>query len=260
VRKHLSDLKGGGLAGAAAGAGQAVTLVLSDVVGDPVEVIASGPTVPDPSTYADALAVFEGRGADVAAVRAHLAKGVAGELPETPKSWEELVSQTIAVVGSGRTAAEAAAGEARRLGLDVRVVGIDITGSAAAAAARLVGEGRHLPSGGMAVFAGETTVEVLGAGRGGRNQELALAAALLLDGEPAVVVASLGTDGVDGPTDAAGGVADGTTVERGRRIGLNAAAALVANDSNTFLAAVGDLLITGPTGTNVGDLMVAFRS
>ena len=111
----------------------------------------------------------------------------------------------------------------------------------------------------MRVFAGESTVEVKGGGIGGRNQEVALAAALLIDGEDDLVVASLGTDGVDGPTGAAGGVADGATVSRGRRLGLSAPDHLVRNDSHSYLLATGDLLVTGPTGTNVGDLMVVWN-
>ena len=258
VRKHLSAMKGGWLGAAASGAGSAITLVLSDVVGDPIEVIASGPTVADPSTYLDALAVVEGRGVSVPAVMAHLAEGAAGRHPETPSSDSEVVRQVIEVVGSGATAARAAVASAEDQGIVAELVGTDLTGTATQVAARLVEEARS--GSGMRVFAGESTVEVKGRGIGGRNQEVALAAALLIEGEDDLIVASLGTDGVDGPTGAAGGVADGATVTRGRRLGLSAPDHLVRNDSNPYLLATGDLLVTGPTGTNVGDLMVVWNA
>jgi glycerate 2-kinase len=259
VRKHLSALKGGRLGAAASGAGASITLILSDVVGDPTDVIASGPTVPDPSTYLDALAVVEGRGVSVPAVMAHLVEGAAGRRPETPVGEDEVVRQVIEIVGSGATAARAAVASARSHGIEAGLAGTDLTGSATQVAARLVEDGRALRRNGMRVFAGESTVDVRGEGRGGRNQEVALAAALLLDGDDDLAVASLGTDGVDGPTAAAGGIADGGTVSRGRRLGLSAPDHLLRNDSYPYLLATGDLLVTGPTGTNVGDLMVVWR-
>ena len=260
VRKHLSAIKGGRLGAAASGAGAALTLILSDVVGDPIDVIASGPTVPDPSTYLDALAVVEGRGVSVPAVTAHLAEGAAGRHPETPVGEDEVVRQVIEVVGSGASAARAAVASAKSQGIEADLGGTDLTGSATQVAARLVEEGRGLRRNGMRVFAGESTVEVKGSGLGGRNQELVLAAALLIQGEDDLIVASLGTDGVDGPTDAAGGIADGATMGRGRRLGLSAPDHLLRNDSYPYLRATGDLLVTGPTGTNVGDLMVVWNS
>ncbi len=257
VRKHLSAFKGGRLAEAAAPA-RLVTLVLSDVVGSPLDAIASGPTVPDPTTYGDALGVLTLRGlvADTPpAVLAHLRAGAAGAIAETPKAAPAELEHRAEVVADGATAARAAAEAARRRGLDARVVTSALTGEA-----REVGRRLALPgSPGLDVYAGETTVTVTGAGRGGRNQELALAAAIAAAGDPALVVAALGTDGVDGPTSAAGGLVDGGTVARAAERGLDPAGHLDRNDAHPLLAATSDLLVTGPTGTNVGDVTVVWR-
>ena len=254
VRKHLSAIKGGRLAEAAAHT-TLLTLILSDVVGDPLDVIASGPTVPDPTTYADALAVVERF--DLARrlpspVLDHLRAGVAGALPETPKTAHP--HQHLHLVGNGAKAARAAAEAVTRAGPSARVVTTTLTGEAreagpAAATAAVDGD--------VGVYAGETTVTVRGNGRGGRNQEAALAAALAIAGTDAVFLAA-GTDGIDGPTDAAGAVVDGGTIARGEAAGLDAAAHLERNDSYRYLAATGDLLFTGPTGTNVADLWLAW--
>ncbi|MDQ7859956.1 MAG: DUF4147 domain-containing protein [Armatimonadota bacterium] len=266
VRKHLSRVKGGGLARLAAPAA-VVALVLSDVLHNPLDVIASGPTVPDPTTFGDALAAVDRYGLRdrlPGAVRAHLERGAAGRAAETPKPGDPVFARTSAVVIGDITVAMAAAVErAQALGYAMRLEATDVEGEARVVGQRfgallrdlrIGGGGGALPA--CVLMGGETTVTVRGAGRGGRNQEFALAAAGPLDGLPQVLVAAFGTDGTDGPTDAAGAVADGTTLERARARGLDAAAALAANDAYPFFAALGDLIVTGPTGTNVNDLWV----
>ena len=268
VRKHLSRLKGGGLARAASPA-RVVCLALSDVVGDDLSTIASGPTVPDPTTYAGALAVLAGRGVlEVvpAAVRRHLEAGARGEVPETPKPGDPLFRKvTTRIVGSNRITVAAASREARRLGLRPVVLTTRLEGEAREAARVLVAVLRECVETGRPaappvclVAGGETTVTVLGDGRGGRNQELVVSAALSLAGFPGpAVVASLATDGVDGRSDAAGGVADDQTLERARRLDLAPPGVFLASsDSSGFLAPLGDLVVIGPTGTNVVDLTV----
>ncbi len=251
VRKHLSAFKGGRLAEALVPA-EVTTLVLSDVVGSPLDVIASGPTVPDPTTYADALAVVEGRGlaTDLPAVTSHLRAGAAGDLPETPKA---LPHARVEVVGDGAVAAEAAARAATERGLEARVISTTLVGEAREVGRRLVAD----PEPGMSIYAGETTVTVTGEGAGGRNQELALAGALAIAGP--TTLAAFATDGVDGPTTAAGGLVDGGTGLRARAVGLDPAESLARNDACPLLAATSDLLVTGPTGTNVGDVTLVWR-
>jgi hydroxypyruvate reductase len=260
LRKHLSSLKGGGLA-AAAHPARLVTLVLSDVVGNRLESIASGPTVADPSTFADALDI--GRDRDLSlppAVADRLESGAAGGIPDTPASGSVFEGSVVEIVGDAAAAAEGARAGAAEQGIPARVVSTTLVGEARAVGASLAAAGLGLGEPGMLIFAGETTVTVRGPGTGGRNQEAALAAGMALDGNGSVVVAAFGTDGVDGPTPYAGGIADGSLVERGRGVGRDPGEALVANDSSSFLEATGDLLITGPTGTNVGDVLVAYRS
>jgi hydroxypyruvate reductase len=262
VRKHLSRIGGGWLAAAAAPA-RVVTLAVSDVVGGALEVIASGPTVPDSTTYEDALEVLESRGVAVPpAVRAHLQAGDAGERPETPKEFDVVFARASAhVVAGNRDALQGAAREAERLGYRVRIVADDVEGEArsvgeqvALLAMNVRAEASHAPI--ALLLGGETTVTVQGPGRGGRNQELALALAVELEGVGEVLAASLGTDGTDGPTDAAGAFADGGTVTRGHAAGLDARDALRRNDAYPFLHAAGDLIVTGPTGTNVNDVIL----
>jgi len=262
VRGHLSAISGGHLARLAAPAAVLV-LALSDVPGDRPNVIASGPFSPDPTTFGDALAVIERRcpGRVPPRVAAHLERGARGGIPETPKpgaaafdgvSWH--------LVGSGAIAAAAAAARAAAIGYEAEVAPVVLRGEAREAGRRLAAEVRELAERGRAacrVWHGETAVTVTGGGAGGRNQELILAAALELDGADGVLLAAMGTDGRDGPTDAAGGVADGGTVGRIRASGLDPEALLCDNDANRALAAAGDLLVTGPTGTNVADLVVA---
>jgi hydroxypyruvate reductase len=263
IRKHLSAIKGGWLAARARGACHA--LAISDVVGDDVSVIASGPTVADASTFAEALALlrrFGGEDAYPAPVAARLRRGAAGMESETPKPGDaRLASSTTAVIGSRRDAMAGAAKEAASLGYHVIRIDDPVTGEARMAApahiqaalARAAAAGQPT----CIVSSGETTVHVTGHGRGGRNLEFALAAAEPLGGlRRAALVASVGTDGVDGPTDAAGAMADDTTLTRARAAGLSPERSLSDNDTYPFFDAIGDLIRTGPTGTNVGDLQV----
>jgi glycerate 2-kinase len=262
VRKHLSRLKGGGALRATGGRlPRILALLLSDVPGDDPAAIASGPFCADPTTYAEALAAVESLPVPEP-VRRHLAAGARGELPETVKRDPPEVETVL--LGSVRTAVEAAVSEARRHGF--HAVAGELSGEAVAAALDLVARGRALGGSGTAlVLGGETTVTLRGeTGRGGRNQELALAAARELAGGPTEgkteLVFTLATDGEDGPTRSAGGTVDGATWEAVRRAGIDPQAALARHDSRTALAAVpGALLETGPTGTNVGDLAVYLR-
>lgn len=264
VRRHLSRIKGGGLARLAAPA-RVLSLIISDVVGSPLEAIASGPTSADASTYDQALALLDRyRLLDgcPAGVRSHLEAGVRGEHPETLAAGApELARVTQRIIASCTEAAEAAQACARDLGFDTLVLSTCIQGEArevgrvlAAVLREIAERGRPVARPACVVCAGETTVTVRGRGRGGRNQELALAAALDLDGLDGVLLVALGTDGIDGPTDAAGAMVDGNTVQRARRAGLDPRARLAANDAYSLLAASGDLIRTGATGTNVNDL------
>ncbi|PID38272.1 MAG: glycerate kinase [Proteobacteria bacterium] len=274
VRKHLSALKGGQLARLAAPATVA-TLVLSDVIGDPLDAIASGPTVPDPTTFSaarDALRRAQIWDDDVAlpsAVRAHLEAGLAGEVPETPGPRDPAFERcTTALVGNNRLAVAACERRAQQIGWPTLALTSTLEGEAAdvgrmlgsiAREALEVGRPQRPPL--CVICGGETTVSLGGdghaVGRGGRNQELALAAALALDGlPPAICLLSAGTDGTDGPTDAAGALAFDDTLSRARACGLDAAAQLQDHDAYPFFDALGDLLRTGPTGTNVMDLQL----
>jgi glycerate 2-kinase len=266
VRKHLDSVKGGGLARLAAPA-QLVTLVLSDVVGNPLDAIASGPTVPDTSTWADAAAVFDRYGLwDLVpvAVSRRLRAGAAGDLPDTPKPGDPLFARAQAVVvGSNLLACEAAAAAAREQGLQALVLTTYVEGEAREVGRVLAGLLREVDASGhplgrpcCLIAGGETTVTIRGDGRGGRNQELALSAAFSLRGLRDVLLASVGTDGSDGPTDAAGAFVDGTTLDRAEALGLDPARSLANNDSYTFFDRLGTLIRTGPTNTNVNDLYV----
>jgi glycerate 2-kinase len=263
VRKHLSEIKGGGLLRAAQA--PMVGLLISDVVGDAPSTIGSGPAAADPTTFADAQAILRRYGLlrrVPRSVRELLEAGLAGRVPDTvkPGSLDARRCRNF-VVGSNRVALDGAAKAARAAGWTVRletepIVG-DTTAAAAQFAARLRALARATAGAPLCVLAGgETTVRVHGTGRGGRNQEFALALAEAIAGT-AIVVLSAGTDGIDGPTDAAGAFVDGTTLARATERGLGAAAALAANDSHTFFAALGDLLRCGPTGTNVMDIKIA---
>ncbi len=264
VRKHCEVLKGGGLA-AACPAGRIVTLILSDVPGDRLDVIGSGPTAPDPTTFADALAVLERRSALNAApaVTALLRRGVAGTEPETVKPDSPLWARVEnIVIGNNRLALDAACAEAMRLGYAFAERRELVEGEAADVGRRLALAALAFRASGRTraciAWGGETTVTVGdAAGRGGRNQELALAAAIELAGTAGVTIMSLATDGRDGPTDAAGAIVDGSMAARMRDAAIDAAHALRTHDSHRALDAAGALVRTGPTGTNVNDLMIA---
>jgi glycerate 2-kinase len=271
VRKHISAFKGGWLAKSAYPA-TLVNLVLSDVLGDPLDFIASGPTVPDSTTFTDAMQVLERHrlwGTMPQSVRTLLAEGQRGKIEETPKQGDKVFRKTHNfVVANSRTAALAACSKLRKAGMKTTLL-----------TALLEGEARHVGTvlGSIAreieasenpssrpcgiVAAGETTVTVVGDGTGGRNQEVALNAALEISGIEGVVVASLSTDGIDGPTNAAGALVDGRTIVRSQKLGLDAKASLSNNDSYSFFSALGDLILTGLTGTNVNDvsLIVALK-
>ncbi len=263
VRKHLSLLKGGGALKATGGRlPHVLVLLLSDVPGNDPSVIASGPFTADPTTFAGALAAVEGLPVPES-VHHHLAAGARGEIPETLKPGDSSLERVETVLlGSVRTAVTAAVAEARRYGFQTAEG--DLKGEAAQAGRDLVIRGRELRTGMALVLGGETTVTLSGpAGSGGRNQELALAAARELSGGVSAgeIVFTLATDGEDGPTRSAGATVDGTTWEAIRRAGIDPEAALSRHDSRTALAAApGVLLETGPTGTNAGDLAVYLRA
>ena len=268
TRKHLSQVKGGQLARLAYPA-TTIALIVSDVVGSPLDVIASGPTVADPTTAADARAALERFGVWEQApesIRRHLEAVIAGDAPETPKPGDPAFERVQnVIVADNALAAEAARERAEALGFHATIATTFLEGEAREVAVALASIGKEIaahnrpvPRPACVLFGGETTVTVRGAGKGGRNQELALSAALALDGTRDILLASLATDGSDGPTDAAGGLADGGTVERAAAKGLSARAALDANDAYPLLDATGDLLVTGPTNTNVNDLIALF--
>lgn len=263
VRKHLSAIKGGRLG--AAHAGWTLTLAVSDVVGDDLALIGSGPAVADPGTWLDALAVIDrygGRTAFPRAVSSLIEGGARGEHPDTPKPDDPRLTRTTArVVGNAADAVRGARQAAESLGYHAREMSEPVIGEARDAApahlARALSYSREMRRPCCVLSWGETTVHVTGPGRGGRNQEFILAIAERLSTLPGVVAASVGTDGVDGPTDAAGAVADGTTLARAAAKGLPPPAdVLKANNAYAYFHALGDLITTGPTGTNVGDLQI----
>ncbi len=268
VRKHISQVKGGGLARAAAPA-TLIALILSDVVGNPLDFIASGPTVPDTTTFQDAwnlLGKFNLQDAIPQSVRAQLERGLNQSIPETPKEGDPIFARTASVlVGSNEIAARAALDAAQKLGYNALLVTTWVEGEAREVAKVMAGVAkgliRHhspLPPPACLIFGGETTVTVRGEGKGGRSQEMALAASLALDGWENVAVMAVGTDGTDGPTDAAGGIADGTVAARARALNLDPLAYLDSNDSYHFLRQTDALLVTGPTNTNVNDLIFVY--
>jgi glycerate 2-kinase len=262
VRKHISLMKGGGLARLAYPA-TVLTLILSDVIGDDLDVIGSGPTVADRTTFADAKAVF-----DKYAIWDQVPPGVRERLSagsmETPKPGDPVFAKAAnVIVGSNTLAVDAAAREARSLGFRTLVLSTRLQGEArevarvfAAVAREIRATGRPVKPPACVIAGGETTVTIRGTGVGGRNQEFTLAAALDVAGLENVLVLSAGTDGADGPTDAAGAMADGGTVARGQ----DAIGMLANNDSYHFFDPLGDLIKTGPTGTNVADIQVILVS
>jgi hydroxypyruvate reductase len=259
LRKHISLFKGGQLARIAAPA-HVVSLILSDVVGDDLGVIGSGPTAPDDSTFATALDVLDRYGLRAkvpASVRQRLEAGEG----ETPKPGDALFQNVEnIIVGNNQKSLEAAARAAKKLGYRTLILASTIEGETrevarmhAAIARQIRISGQPLRPPACVISGGETTVTIRGSGKGGRNQEFALAAAIDIEGLENTLIMSVGTDGTDGPTDAAGAVADGETVERSER---SAREALAENDSYPFFAELGDLVMTGSTGTNVMDLHV----
>jgi hydroxypyruvate reductase len=267
IRKHISRIKGGRLAQAAFPA-QVATLIISDVVGDNLDVIASGPTVPDVSTFSQCREVIERYGIAEqlpAAIVAHLKMGQNKKVPETPKpahlDWNHVFNL---IVGSNMDAIAAAGKKAQALGYNTLILSSRIEGETrtvaqvhGAIAREILANRQPLSAPACLLSGGETTVTLKGNGLGGRNQEFALAAAIDIEGAQHVVVLSGGTDGTDGPTDAAGAIADGTTVQRGKKAGMAIRHHLKNNDAYPFFEKLNDLLMTGPTRTNVMDLHIA---
>ncbi|MBS7633489.1 glycerate kinase [Candidatus Bathyarchaeota archaeon] len=267
VRKHISDFKGGWLAKKAYPS-TILNLILSDVVGDPLDFIASGPTVPDSTTFADAISVLEKYRLwenTPQSIRKVLSDGRKKLIPETPKADDEAFKKTYnVVIGNNRLASTSACQKLKSSGINPLLLTATLEGEARHVATVLVSIAREAASSGNPVSkpagivaGGETTVTVEGKGKGGRNQELALAAAIKLEKTDGMVVASLSTDGVDGPTDAAGAIVDGQTVIRARKAQLAPEEFLAENDSYTFFSKLDDLIFTGATGTNVNDLSIA---
>ncbi len=264
VRKHLSRIKGGGLARWAFPA-TLVSFILSDVVGDDLSTIGSGPSVPDSSTFFDALAVLEGY--DLlervpSSVLTRLRQGCAGTLPETPKPGDAVFTHVHnLLIGSNRLALNAAAAAAQRLGFTTQILDEPLSGDTTEAGrdfARILRTLLHTCKAPLCMLAGgETTVRVTGQGKGGRNQEFALVVAQELHRVAGWALLSAGTDGVDGPTDAAGAFVDSRSIDRATARGLDPLAALRENDTYPFFAALGDLFTPGPTGTNVMDMKIA---
>ena len=267
VRKHLSRVKGGRLASIAYPA-TVITLILSDVIGDRLDVIASGPTVPDRSTFMDTVKVIEKYNLVKKLpnnVLSMLLDGIAGKLPDTPKAGEDCFKKgSPVIVGSIRQAINAARNAANKLGFDTEIVTDKLQGEAREAAvyladlAKMVRSSRKGGKPMCLLSGGETTVNVKGSGKGGRNQEFALAFALEIEGVDGITLLSAGTDGTDGPTDATGAIVDGETIHFARKLGVDPEKYLENNDSYNFFKKIdeGHHLITGPTGTNVMDVQI----
>jgi hydroxypyruvate reductase len=270
VRKHLDALKGGQLARETAPA-RVLSLVLSDVVDNPVDVVASGPVSPDPTSFADAVAVLKRYGLwqkVPLAARGYLDRGLCGEIDDTPEKNDPMfLRTTCVVVGDGNTAARGACAEAERLGFESQLLTSTLSGEASEAGSFLAETARVLRASQSPdrpptciVTTGETTVRRRGDGQGGRNQELALGAALKIDRMDGVLIASMGTDGFDGPTDAAGATVTGSTVPRAVEAGIDCEAALASNDPYSVFHALDDLIVSGPTETNVADIQIILLS
>jgi glycerate 2-kinase len=264
IRKHISRLKGGGLARLAYPS-TLITLILSDVVGDPLDVIASGPTVPDKSTFGDCMAILRKYNLIEKAppsIRDRIQRGINGEIEETPKPGIPIFEKTQnVIIGSNIISVKAAEGRARELGYNSLILSTFIEGETrevakvhAAIAKEIAKTGHPIGTPACVISGGETTVTIRGKGLGGRNQEFVLASALGITELKHVLILSGGTDGTDGPTDAAGAIADVHTVRKAHELGLDAAAYLEDNDSYHFFKKLGDLVTTGPTNTNVMDL------
>jgi len=268
LRKHLDRVKGGRLAGLIYPAHLA-TLILSDVIGNPLDVIASGPTVADPTTYNDAFEIlqkYQLLEKTPESIKSILINGAAGGMQETLKDDDpRLIRVQNVVVGSNYQAATAALCKAQQEGFNSILLTTYLQGEAryagdwlAAIMKQVASSGEPLRRPACLVVGGETTVILRGNGKGGRNQELALGAVAALDGSKDVTLVTLATDGEDGPTDAAGAIVTGETAQRARRMGMNAAGFLAENNSYEFFDHLGDLLRPGSTGTNVNDLAFLF--
>ncbi len=266
IRKHLSSIKGGGLARAVYPA-TLISLILSDVIGDPLETIASGPTVADETTFGDCGGIFDRYGLwerVPLSVAQQIREGMEGRREETLKAGDPVFERVYnLVVANNRLAMKAGKKEAENLGYHALMISSMIEGETrevakvhAAIAKEVVLSGNPLKPPACILSGGETTLRVQGSGKGGRNQEFALAAALEIDGWQEILVFSAGTDGTDGPTDAAGAFADGETVRRGKLLGLDPWTFLGDNNSYAFFKKLGDLLFSGPTGTNVMDMRI----
>jgi glycerate-2-kinase len=266
VRKHISDFKGGGLAQKVYPA-TIINLILSDVVGDPLDFIASGPTVPDSTTFKDAIGTlkkYELWEKTPASIVKLLSEGEKGLTPDTPKSGDKAFEKVYnLVVGNNRSSSQEACKYLQNSDVNSLLLTASLEGEASQVGTVFASMAREIlisgnpgkkPTG--LVAGGETTVTVKGEGLGGRNQELTLAASSKLNGLDGAVLASLSTDGVDGPTDAAGAIADGETLKRALKKGLDPSKFLENNDSYHFFSNLSDLICTGPTGTNVNDLTV----
>ena len=264
LRKHLSQVKGGQLARIAAPA-QIATLILSDVVGDPLDVIASGPTAPDPTTFSDAHGILEKYGINDEIpnlIKQHLQRGISGEIIDTPKSDDPIFKNVKnKIIGNNYQAAKAAIKQADHYGFNTLLLTTSLQGEArivgkmlAAIAKQVATTGEPIPRPACIIAGGETTVTLLGNGRGGRNQELALGAVNDIAGLRDTMLITLATDGDDGPTDAAGAVVTGTTWERAKVFGNNPSDFLDRNASYEFFEPLQDLIKPGMTGTNVNDL------
>jgi glycerate-2-kinase len=265
VRKHLSRVKGGRLAEKVYPA-TLITLILSDVIGDRLDVIASGPTVPDNTTFKDTMSVIEKyylKDKLPVSVMKILEQGLKGEIKETPKEWDAFFKKnSVFVIGSLKDAISAAKEKAVSMGYDTEIIASEIQGEARDAGRRLARKAKGIKGLGCLISGGETTVTLKGKGLGGRNQELALAFALEIEGIGGATMLSAGTDGTDGPTDAAGAIVDGETVIKAKGQGLDPSAYLRDNDSYNFFKRLDYLsgekhhLVTGPTGTNVMDMQI----
>jgi len=266
VRKHISDFKGGWLAKKAYPA-TILNLILSDVVGDPLDFIASGPTVPDSTTFSDAINVLKKYklwSKAPTSIKKVLLNGEKGKIPETPKANDEAFKKVFnIVIGNNRFASQTASEYLKTERLNTLLLTAMLEGEArhvgtilASIAHEVILSGNPVPKPAGIIAGGETTVTVIGKGLGGRNQEIALAAAQKLNGMNGVVVASLSTDGIDGPTDAAGALVDGKTLMKAAKKGLVPEEYLSKNDSYHFFSNLGDLIFTGQTGTNVNDISI----
>jgi len=266
VRKHLSSIKGGQLARAAYPA-TVIGLTISDVVGDPLDMIASGPAVPDPTTFQDAKDILVKYGlweGVPGSIGAYIENGLGCLAKETPKPGDEIFRKVSTfIVGNNRIALEAIRREAALRGFNAMILSTYVEGEARHVGTVLASIAREefnfsepVERPAFLIAGGETTVTVVGGGRGGRNQEIALSSTFGIHGLDGIVVASVGTDGIDGNSEAAGGIIDSNSLNRALECGLEPRRLLANNDSATFFEAISDSILTGPTGTNVNDVIV----